>query len=82
MAKLRRRSASLQIGASKRPSRMAVAYADALSRVLKRAPNGITSNETFEDDGAIINRHACKLGCEGLVSKRLGSPYTSGRSLH
>jgi len=23
---------------------------------------------------------ACKLGCEGIVSKRLGSPYRSGRS--
>jgi ATP-dependent DNA ligase len=25
-------------------------------------------------------RHACKLGFEGIVSKRLGSPYISGRS--
>jgi ATP-dependent DNA ligase len=24
--------------------------------------------------------HACKLGFEGIVSKRLGSPYVSGRS--
>jgi len=23
---------------------------------------------------------ACQLGCEGIVSKRLGSPYRSGRS--
>jgi bifunctional non-homologous end joining protein LigD len=26
--------------------------------------------------------HACKLGCEGIVSKRLGSRYRSGRSPH
>jgi ATP-dependent DNA ligase len=26
--------------------------------------------------------HACKLGPEGIVSKRLGSPYRSGRSRH
>jgi hypothetical protein len=26
------------------------------------------------------NWHACKLGCEGIVSKRLGSRYRSGRS--
>jgi len=26
------------------------------------------------------DRHACKLGYEGIVSKRLGSPYRSGRS--
>ena len=25
-------------------------------------------------------RQACKLGLEGIVSKRLGSPYRSGRS--
>ena len=25
---------------------------------------------------------ACKLGCEGIVSKRLGSLYRSGRSPH
>jgi ATP-dependent DNA ligase len=32
------------------------------------------------DDGATVFRHACKLGFEGIVSKRLGSPYRSGRS--
>jgi hypothetical protein len=26
--------------------------------------------------------HACKLGLEGIVSKRLGSPYRSWRSRH
>jgi hypothetical protein len=26
--------------------------------------------------------HACQLGLEGIVSKRLGSPYRSGRSRH
>jgi ATP-dependent DNA ligase len=31
---------------------------------------------------AIVYREACRLGCEGLVSKRLGSPYRSGRSVH
>jgi len=39
-------------------------------------------NEHYEGDGAIIYKHACKLGCEGIVSKRLGSPYKSGRSAH
>jgi ATP-dependent DNA ligase len=28
------------------------------------------------------SKHTCKLGCEGIVSKRLGSPYRSGRSPH
>ena len=30
----------------------------------------------------IVYREACRLGCEGIVSKRLGSPYRSGRSPH
>ncbi len=33
-------------------------------------------------DGETVFRHACKLGLEGIVSKRLGSPYRSGRSRH
>ena len=28
----------------------------------------------------MVFRHACKLGFEGIVSKRLGSPYRSGPS--
>jgi hypothetical protein len=29
---------------------------------------------------AIVYQYACLLGCEGLVSKRLGSPYGAGRA--
>jgi ATP-dependent DNA ligase len=32
------------------------------------------------DDGATIFQQACKLGLEGIVSKRLSAPYRSGRS--
>ena len=35
-----------------------------------------------DGDGAMIYKHACVLGCEGIVSKRLGSPYRAGRSPH
>jgi hypothetical protein len=31
-------------------------------------------------EGALVFAHACKLGAEGIVSKRLGSRYRSGRS--
>jgi bifunctional non-homologous end joining protein LigD len=41
---------------------------------------GIAYNRTFDVEGSIVFHHACKLGCEGIVSKRLGSPYRSGRS--
>ena len=28
--------------------------------------------------GAVLFRHACEMNLEGIVSKRKGSPYTSG----
>jgi bifunctional non-homologous end joining protein LigD len=30
--------------------------------------------------GDLVFRHACKLGFEGIVSKRLSAPYRSGPS--
>ena len=44
---------------------------------------GLQLNEHLEhEDGAVVFRHACKMGLEGIVSKRLGSPYISGRTRH
>ena len=40
---------------------------------------GIAFNQHYLCDGAVLLKHACALGCEGVVSKRLGSPYRSGR---
>ena len=53
-----------------------------LARLLRSPHHGIVLNEHFEGDGAIVFREACRLGCEGIVSKRLGSSYRSGRSQH
>jgi len=50
-----------------------------LEGLLRRQQHGITFNRHFDGDGATIYKHACALGCEGIVSKRLGSPYRSGR---
>jgi bifunctional non-homologous end joining protein LigD len=44
--------------------------------------DGIAINEHFGSDAAMIYKQACALGCEGIVSKRLGSPYRAGRSAH
>ncbi len=48
--------------------------------MLAKAQPGIRFNEHMEGDGETVFRHACQLGLEGIVSKRLGSRYTSGRS--
>ena len=46
-----------------------------------RPPPGIRFNEHLEfDDGEAVFRHACRMGLEGIVSKRKDSPYRSGRS--
>ena len=51
-----------------------------LAKLLHDPNLSIALNEHFEEDGAIVFREACRLGCEGIVSKRLGSIYRSGRS--
>jgi bifunctional non-homologous end joining protein LigD len=51
-----------------------------LAELLAGSHVSLVFNDCFEDDGAVVYREACKLGCEGIVSKRLGSAYRSGRS--
>jgi bifunctional non-homologous end joining protein LigD len=53
-----------------------------LLKLLRRSDYGIFLNAHVEDDAAIVFQHACRLGFEGIVSKRRGSPYVSGRSPH
>jgi bifunctional non-homologous end joining protein LigD len=48
--------------------------------LLTEAGAGIRFNEHMDDDGETVFRHACKLGLEGIVPKRKGSNYRSGRS--
>ena len=52
-----------------------------LASVLRQAKGGVRLNEYLAHDcGLTVLQHACALGCEGIVSKRLGSRYRSGRS--
>ena len=52
-----------------------------LISVVAKAGAGIRFNEHLEcDDGEIVFRHACKMGLEGIVSKRRDFTYRSGRS--
>jgi bifunctional non-homologous end joining protein LigD len=51
-----------------------------LASVLAKAGPGIRFNEHIEGDGPTVFAHACKMGLEGIVSKRKDSPYRSGRS--
>jgi hypothetical protein len=43
-----------------------------------RPKAGILLNEHIAEDGATVFAHACRLGAEGIVSKRIDSTYCSG----
>jgi bifunctional non-homologous end joining protein LigD len=53
-----------------------------LASILRQSRPGVRLNEHLAHDcGLTVFQHACQLGCEGIVSKRVGSRYRSGRSL-
>ena len=51
-----------------------------LKKLIGNTHPGIAFNKHFDIEGSILFHHACKFGCEGIVSKRIGSPYRFGRS--
>jgi bifunctional non-homologous end joining protein LigD len=51
-----------------------------LRKVLRRTKRGIQYVEHTERDGVEMFNAICKLGLEGIVSKKLNAPYKSGPS--
>jgi ATP dependent DNA ligase domain len=52
-----------------------------LAGLLRKAGTGIRLSEHLDaTDGASVFQHACRMGLEGIVAKRLDRPYRSGRS--
>jgi bifunctional non-homologous end joining protein LigD len=51
-----------------------------LASLLRVRLPGLQFNQHLEHPGDFVFRHACKMGLEGIVSKRLGSRYVSGRT--
>ena len=41
--------------------------------------DAILFSEAIAAEGALVFAKACEMGCEGIVSKRVGSMYWSGR---
>jgi bifunctional non-homologous end joining protein LigD len=50
----------------------------ALARLLRNTKAGILLNEHVAEDGATVFAHACSLGAEGIVSKKINGSYHSG----
>jgi len=54
-----------------------------LGEILVGAPASVRLSEHLsEHDGPLIFEHTCRLGLEGIVSKRIDLPYRGGRSDH
>jgi bifunctional non-homologous end joining protein LigD len=51
---------------------------DALARLLRGTEAGILFNEHVAEDGPTVFAHACRLGAEGIVSKKVDGTYRSG----
>jgi len=49
----------------------------ALARLLRGVKAGILLNEHVAEDGPTMFDHACRLGAEGIVSKRVDGTYRS-----
>jgi bifunctional non-homologous end joining protein LigD len=51
----------------------------ALAKLLAKAPDRVRYVEHFETDPLQVMEAACRLGLEGIVSKKADSPYKAGR---
>ena len=51
-----------------------------LASLLRARHPGLQFNQHLTHPGDVVFRHACAMGLEGIVSKRLGSRYRSGHT--
>lgn len=58
-----------------------LARKERLEALLDAAPDGspLRYSEHFREPGQTMLRHACRMGLEGVISKRADAPYRSGR---
>jgi DNA ligase D-like protein (predicted ligase) len=49
-----------------------------LARILKKAPPGVAYSEHDSGDGELLRQGACRIGLEGIISKRAEQPYLPG----
>jgi bifunctional non-homologous end joining protein LigD len=52
---------------------------NALARLLRNIEAGIPFNEDIAEDGPVAFAQVCRLGAEGIVSKKVFGTYQSGR---
>src|SRR3954454_22719747 len=52
---------------------------EALKSVMQDGPPTLVCVDFLEEDGTRVFEHACRMGLEGVVAKRVDAPYRSGR---
>ena len=54
-----------------------------LEELLKEQPGdaALRYSEDFAESGEVMLAHACRMGLEGVISKRIDAPYRNGRTL-
>jgi bifunctional non-homologous end joining protein LigD len=57
-----------------------LARKEILARILAKAPDAIRFSDHIVSRGEALYREACRLGLEGVISKRKDAPYRPGRS--
>jgi bifunctional non-homologous end joining protein LigD len=50
-----------------------------LAKLLAKQPDGIAYNDHTDLPGQAVYEAACKMGLEGIISKRRDLPYRSGK---
>jgi bifunctional non-homologous end joining protein LigD len=64
----------------KRRERLAKLLSGPRGKLDQEVESGLVLSEVIQGKGEAMFRQACLMGLEGIVSKRLGSPYVSGRT--
>ena len=80
VAEFRRTASRVTLGATCLRREPLEVRKQTLASLLRGSLPGVLFNAHLTHPGDIVFEHACKMGLEGIVSKRLGSTYRSGRS--
>lgn len=67
------------MSATDRDSNTNILFFCGLAFILLGITERIRYSDHVEGDGAAVLEGACKLGLEGIVSKRVNAPYRSGK---
>ena len=75
-----RNTSDFALGAYRASGRRILTLIERKRRLAKLAKHAIRFSEHLTDDSPVVFDHVCRMGLEGIVSKRTDAPYRSGLS--